>query len=139
MKTYKLNAPANTFRKAIVVIAVGIMTVGVAKANDLPTNNSNKEKAEISNLKSENDELSFTVNYANVDGEKFQILIKDAEGYSIFSSVYSDKSFNKAFRVPAENGKVVVVLRTAKLKAEQTFEIVTEAKIVQEVSVKKLQ
>jgi hypothetical protein len=59
MKTYKLNAPANTTRKALIVLG-GILTVGTANANELHTNN--QEKAEISNLKSENDELSFTVN-----------------------------------------------------------------------------
>ena len=137
MKTYKLNAPANTIRKALIVLAAGILTVGTANANELHTYN--KEKAEISNLKSENDELSFTVNYANAEGEKFQILIKDAEGNNMYSSFYSDKSFNKSFRVPAEKGKVVVILRTAKFKTEQTFEIVSEAKTIQEVSVKKLQ
>ena len=81
--------------------------------------------------------MSFTVNYANTDGEKFQVLIKDAEGFNLFSSVYSDKSFNKTFRVPAAKGKVIVVVKTAKSK-DQSFEIVTEEKTVQEITVKKL-
>ena len=136
MKTYKVNAPANLFRKAIVVLATGLMTVSVANAEHLPSK-INAEKAEISNLKNEDDEVSFTVNYANTDGEKFPVLIKDAEGFNLFSSVYSDKSFNKTFRVPAAKGKVIVVVKTAKSK-DQSFEIVTEEKTVQEITVKKL-
>lgn len=137
MTTYKVNTPANLFRKALVVFVAGTLTIGSATANHLH-GVSNKEKAEISNLKSENDEVSFTVNYANAEGEKFQILIKDAEGFNLYSSVYSDKSFNKAFRIPSARGKVIVVLRTSKFKSEQSFEIVTEEKTIQEVSVKKL-
>ena len=60
-----------------------------------------------------------------------------ASGFNLFSSVYSDKSFNKTFRVPAAKGKVIVVVKTAKSK-DQSFEIVTEEKTVQEITVKKL-
>jgi hypothetical protein len=74
----------------------------------------------------------------NPTGGKFSVIVIDEEGNQIFQEIYTDKKFDKRFKLPkAEKNKLTFVIRNFKTAdVKQTFEINT--KYVEDVVVTKL-
>lgn len=112
---------------------LSVMNVNAQKAGDT----AGSAPAAINYLGASNDQMSFNLKYENVKGERYAVTISDSEGNILFDASYSDKKFNKTFKVPAEIGNLTFVISDAKNKAEKKFAVTTERRIVEEVYVTK--
>ena len=136
METLKRYASLTT-RKIVIMLLAVILTVPAAIASGGDTTTTD-ENAAVYALRVENEQVYFVVKYDNAAGEKFEISINDAFGENLYRGTFINKNFNRVFRAPADNGKLVVVIRDAKTKESQKFEITAEAKLVQQAIVTKL-
>jgi hypothetical protein len=93
--------------------------------------------ASVSYLGATNDQLSFNLKYENTKGEKYAVTIVDSEGNRLFDGSFSEKKFNKTFKVPAEIGNLTFIISDLKNRAEEKFAVTTERRVVDEVYVTK--
>ena len=89
----------------------------------------------VTYLGSGDEEMSFNLKYENVSGSKFLVSVVDNEGEVLFDQVFTDKKFNKTFRVPVELGKLSFVIRDLKTKEQKRVNVSTGRRFVEEVSV----
>ncbi len=89
----------------------------------------------VTYLGSGEEEMSFNMKYENAVGDKCRVTVLDSNGEILFDEVFSDKKFNKTFKVPSELGKLTFVVRNMKTKAQKKIDISTERRFVEEVSV----
>jgi hypothetical protein len=82
----------------------------------------------------------FNVAYTNESGEKFQLRITDEMGNTLFTGTYSDKKFEKRFRLVKEdvNGKLNFVFKNLNNNSVQTFQATATSQVVEDVVVKKV-
>lgn len=97
------------------------------------------ENATVKYLGLQDDMIVFNVAYANPDGNKFQVLVKDQDGTQLYQNVFSDKAFFKQFRLPrADRDRLVFIIRNGKdADVVKTFEVNVNSRVTQEVSVRK--
>lgn len=81
--------------------------------------------------------MNFLLNYDNELGEKFFVLIADANGKVFFEEVYAEKKFNRIFSIPVEAGNITLTITSFKSKNEKRFQVTTERRLVEEVTVSK--
>ena len=88
----------------------------------------------------DNESYVFNVAYNNENGEKFLLRITDADGNTLFAGTYTDKKFDKRFRLLKEgsDGKLKFVIRNLKDHSVQTFEVTTTSQVVEDVVIKKI-
>jgi hypothetical protein len=98
------------------------------------------EGAIIKYFGTQDDMVVFNVSYANPEGSRFQVIIKDQDGTQLYQNIFIDKTFYKQFRLPrADKDKIVFVIHNGKeTDVVKTFEINVNSRFVQEVAVKKL-
>jgi hypothetical protein len=83
--------------------------------------------------------ILFQVQYDNLSGDKFALIIKDNDGSVIYQDVYSGKKFDKKFQLPKESaGKLHFIIKGYKGTQAQTFEVNTNTRVVEEVIVKRV-
>jgi len=92
----------------------------------------------VTYLGSGDEQMSFNLKFDNAGGTKFLVTVLDSEGEILFDQAFTDKKFNKTFRVPTEMGKLSFVVRDMKTKTQKKIEISTERHFVEEVSVTKV-
>ena len=92
----------------------------------------------VTYLGSGDEEMSFNLKYENIAGAKFLVKVLDSQGEVLFDQVFTDKKFNKTFRVPAELGKLSFVIRDIKTRVQKRVEVSTERRFMEEVSVTKV-
>jgi hypothetical protein len=63
-------------------------------------------------LGASDDQLLFNVAYENPNGSRFSVMVLDQDGTSLFQEVYTDRKFDKRFRLPrTDNDKLTFVIR----------------------------
>ena len=92
----------------------------------------------VTYLGSGDEQMSFNLKYDNVAGTKYLVTVLDSEGEPLFDQVFTDKKFNKTFKVPVEMGKLSFVVRDVKTKLQKKIEVNTERRFVEEVSVTRI-
>lgn len=97
------------------------------------------ENATVKYLGLQDDMIVFNVAYANPDGNKFQVIVKDQDGTQLYQNVFSGKAFYKQFRLPrADKDRLVFIIRNGRdADVVKTFEVNVNSRITQEVSVRK--
>lgn len=100
----------------------------------------NETVATVKYLGSDSNTYVFNVAYNNETGEKFQLRITDEAGNILFTGTYSDKKFDKRFRLVKEdvNGKLNFVIKNLKDNSVQTFQATATSQVVEAVVVKKV-
>jgi hypothetical protein len=75
-----------------------------------------------------------------VAGSRFSLVVLDGDGDQLYSYVYSDKNFEKNFKLadPGSFRKVVFVIRNLNDNTTQRFEVEASGHEVEEVEVKEL-
>ena len=98
------------------------------------------ENVIVKYLGTQDELILFNVYYANPDGTKFLLTIKDQDGSQIYQNAFSDISFSKQFRLPkSEKDKLFFIIRDNKgADIVKTFEVNVNSRLVQQVAVKKL-
>lgn len=95
--------------------------------------------AVISHLASDNESLLFAVKLENTTGERFSVIVKDANNHTLYRGWFSDKEFNKKFRLPkGDTDKLTMIIRSESGRASETFEINSSRRVVEDVVVKKV-
>lgn len=136
MKTNMLST-RTLGKKMVMMLLVAVITLTSANANTSnPT--MDEENASVSCLKMEEGQVYFNVKFENADGGRFDIIVNDASGDNLYRATFTEKSFNKVFRAPVDNGKLVVIIRDMKEKTSHRFELTTESKMVQQILVKRV-
>jgi hypothetical protein len=137
MKNNYVNAISvkTIFRNVFFVSFFTVLTVMGANAQKVAdTVNS---IASVTYLGSANEQMSFGLKYENETGEKYVITILDSEGVTLFDGSFSEKNFNKTFKVPVEIGNLTFIISNYKNRAEKKFSVTTERRLVEEVYVTK--
>ncbi len=142
MKNQSVNNTAKTiFLGAILSVATLLATT--AKAASISGNpasvDSVSTKAEIRYVGLDADELlSFTVKYNNPSGRRFNLLVLDESGESLFNGVYNDKKFNKAFKLPAASvNNLTFMIQGVKENYKEVFNIDVNTRQITDVVVSK--
>jgi len=95
--------------------------------------------AVVSHIGNPEGSILFQVQYDNVGGGKFALIIKDNEGSVLYQDVFTDKKFDKKFQLPKEaTGKLHFIIKGYKTNHSQTFEVNTNTRVVEEVVVKRI-
>jgi hypothetical protein len=86
------------------------------------------------------DMLVFNVAYANPDGSRFELLIKDQDGSTVYQNSFADKSFYKQFRLPKTDKDRIVFIFHNSHDADlvKTFEVNVNSRFVHDVAIKKI-
>jgi hypothetical protein len=136
MKSIMHNA--FSFVKKTAVILMAVMVTFTAASAKVDTTFDDGENATVSCLKLEEGQVYFNVKFENADGGRFDILVNDVTGDNLYHASFSGKNFNRVFRAPVENGKLVIIIRDGKDKISHKFELSTESKMVQQILVKRM-
>jgi hypothetical protein len=135
MKTIMLKAFSLVKKTAFMLLVLSITYVS-ATANTSDSTREDDENASVSCLKMVEGQVYFNVKFENADGSRFDILVNDINGDNLYRSTFTGKNFNRVFRAPVENGKLVIIIRDS--KGNHKFELSTESKMVQEILVKRM-
>jgi hypothetical protein len=83
----------------------------------------------------------FNVQYNNVAGNRFTICVMDADGNQLYQNIYTDKKFDKNFRLaePDSYGELIFIIRNLADNSIQRFEVVASSHLVEEVDVREVQ
>jgi hypothetical protein len=136
MKSIMLNTISFGKKTVIMLLAV-ILTLNSATAK-VSDSTIDEENASVSCLKMEEGQVYFNVKFENAEGGRFDVLVNDANGDNLYRATFTGKNFNKVFRAPVENGKLVIVIRDSKANTSHKFELSTESKMVQQILVKRM-
>ncbi|HEV3250177.1 MAG TPA: hypothetical protein VGZ71_04455 [Puia sp.] len=127
------------FISAISALTLGVLlTTAVTTTQAQSTIGSPSEKtAEVKYLGLSDDALFFNVSFENPVGGRVSVIVLDEDGTQLFQEVYTDKKFDKRFKLPKlEKNKITFVIRNFKdTDVKQSFEINT--RLVEDVVVTK--
>lgn len=136
MKTNMLSKIAPVKKMVIMLLVViSTLTSAIAKTSDSTIDD---ENASVSCLKMEEGQVYFKIKYDNVDGNRFDIVVNDGAGENLYRATFTGKNFNRVFKAPVDNGRLVIIIRDNSNKTSHTFELTTEAKMVQQIYVKRM-
>ena len=115
------------------LVVLSVVSVHAQKASDT----TGTAPATVSYLGAANEQMSFNLKYENTKGERYAVTILDSEGNTLFDGSFSEKKFNKTFKVPAEIGNLTFIISDSKNRAEKKFAVTTERRVIEEVYVTK--
>jgi hypothetical protein len=82
-------------------------------------------------------QLTFNVTYNNPAGNTFTLSVLDENGESLFRSFYSDKQFDKTFKLPkSEVSKLTFVIEDGK-NVREKFDVNIKTQVIEDVIVSK--
>jgi hypothetical protein len=110
------------------------------KEKNGPAGNTGASTAEVKYISGQDGEYLFNVVYNNAAGSRFTLIVLDADGNQLFQSQYSDKKFDKKFRLadPEDFGKLTFVIRNFGDNSVQRFEVNTNNRLVEDIEVKEV-
>jgi hypothetical protein len=132
MKTINSNF-AGKLKSSLLVLAIAVIsfnTVQASTATGAPVN-----EVTLTSLGVVSGEMIFKLKYDNVNGDNLEVVLTDKEGNRLYRQVFTDKSLNRTFKVPSEVESFVVRFTNLRTKEEQKFEVKTQVRTVEEVSV----
>jgi len=122
------------------VILAGASLVSLANGPHDPIGEKKENTAEVKYIGTPEGEFFFDVAYNNAAGSRFSLAIIDEAGNTIFQSVFSDKKFDKRFKLaePESYGKLEFVIRNFADNSVQRFEVNTASRLVEDIEVKEV-
>lgn len=128
--------------KSIVLslLFAGASLVSVANGPHDPIGDKSENVAEVKYIGANDGEFFFDVFYNNAAGSRFSLAIVDESGNQLFQGVYSDKKFDKKFKLaePDSYGKLIFVIRNFADNSVQRFEVNSAARLIEDVEVKEV-
>jgi hypothetical protein len=119
------------------VFALALLTANAASAQSV--NEADPAPAAVKYLGNQNDMMVFHVQYENPTGDRFFVTVKDTDGTALYTGAFSEKKFDKKFRVPrTDSNKVLFVIKGSGNEVPQTFEVNSNIRTVEEVVVTKV-
>lgn len=119
--------------------AMFVMTLATAHAQPA-AGDGQTEKASVKYLGTKDDMIVFNVAYANPQGNRFELVIKDQDGSMVYQNSFTDKSFYKQFRLPkTEKDRIIFVFHNNReADVVKTFEVNVNSRFVHAVAIKKI-
>jgi hypothetical protein len=136
-----MNALFINIRKSLLTVLLGgVSLVSLANSNGPVNGGNSANTAEVKYVPLKDGDGIFNVRYNNVAGSRFSLVVLDGDGDQLYSYVYSDKNFEKNFKLadPGSFRKVVFVIRNLNDNTTQRFEVEASGHEVEEVEVKEL-
>lgn len=96
-------------------------------------------KVNVSYVGAQDGMYLFAVQFNNLTGDTYNVSVVDGSGTVLFKGNYSDKKFDKKFKLPQgdELNKVSFVIRNLKNNSSFTYAVNTNVRQVEEVIVKR--
>jgi hypothetical protein len=135
-----MNALFIHIRKSLLTALLGgVSLVSLANGHGPVNGGNSANTAEVKYVTVEGEGI-FNVRYDNAAGNRFSLLVLDADGDQLYSNVYSAKNFDKNFKLadPASFHKLVFIIRNLNDNTTQRFEVEESGHEVEEVEVKEL-
>jgi hypothetical protein len=124
---------AFSLKNLVLIVAVLMFTASTANAQKATI----ASQSSLTYAGTVDGHMNFLLNYDNEVAEKFFVTIADANGKVFFEEVYSEKKFNRIFSIPVEAGNITMTITSFKNKNEKRFQVTTERRLVEEVTVSK--
>jgi hypothetical protein len=125
-------------RKSVMAIAIAVITIPVIAGTSLQVDPV-EDEVTVRYLGTDEQSLIFNVKYANADASKFFVTIRDADGTTLYQNSFTDISFNKRFSLPkTESNKLVFIISDKQSNYNETFEITTKTRVVEDVLVNRI-
>ena len=121
-----MNALFINIRKSLLTALLGgASLVSLANGNGPVNGGNNANTAEVKYVTQKEGQGIFNVRYNNAAGSRFSLVVLDADGDQLYSYVYSDKNFEKNFKLadPESFRKVVFIIRNLNDNTTQRFEV----------------
>ena len=124
---------ASKLKSSLLVLALGVISFNTLQAT--PVTGTPVNDVTITSLGVVSGEMIFKLKYENVNGDNLEVILIDKEGNRLYRQVFTDKNLNRTFKVPAEVESFTVRFTNLKTKEEQKFEVKTQVRTIEEVSV----
>jgi hypothetical protein len=124
---------------SMTLVAPSIALVAGAHAHDHEHPGS-ASLADVKYIGAQEDGSLFNVLYNNKTGAKFTVTVLDGEGNRIYQAIYSDRNFNKKYKVldAGNYGKLIFVIRSFADNSIQRFEVNSNAQVIEDIEVKEV-
>ena len=136
-----VNANLSKFIRASAVVFILSATTTVS-AQVTPVSSTISDgvgKTNVTYVATGNESLYFDVKVENAEGERFVIIVKDDSGTTLYRGSSSDKDFKKRFILPkTDTSKLTFHIKSESGVKSESFEINTNTRVVEEVTVKKV-
>ena len=115
------------------------LNAGATKAQKNHGGNETTSPVNVTYLGSEDGNYIFDVQFDNNVGDTYYVAVVDDAGNTLFKGLYSDKKFDKKFKLPPgeENNNVSFVVRNIRSNASFTYAVNTKERQVEEVVIKR--
>jgi hypothetical protein len=139
-----MNLIISPLRKVIAFSALTLALAGsslVALANDHDPIGSPKGSASTAEVKyvgGKTGEFMFNVVYDNTAGSRFGLKVLDAEGNLLYQNFYTDKKFDRKFKINDAEGKLTFVIKNYQDNSTQSFEVNSNTRMVEDIEVKEV-
>jgi hypothetical protein len=131
----------NIRKSLLTALLGGVSLVSLANGNGPVGGGGNSANtAEVKYVALKGGDGVFNVRYNNAAGSRFSLVVLDGDGDQLYSYIYSDKNFDKNFKLadPESFHKLVFVIRNLNDNTTQRFEVEASGHEVEEVEVKEL-
>jgi hypothetical protein len=120
-----------------VLLITGSLVSRAAGNNEPEKHTGSASSAEVKYIGSTEGDPMFNVVYNNSTGARFSVKVLDNEGHQLFQGVYTDKKFDRKFKVAdaANYSKLIFVIRNFQDNSVQSFEINSNTRMVEDVEV----
>ena len=135
-----MNALFINIRKSLLTALLGgASLVSLANGNGPVNGGNSANTAEVKYVTREGGGI-FNVRYNNAAGSRFSLVVLDADGDQLYSYIYSEKNFEKNFKLadPENFRKLVFVIRNLNDNTTQRFEVEASSHEEEVVDVKEL-
>jgi hypothetical protein len=136
-----MNALFINIRKSLLTALLGgASLMSLANGNGPAGGGNSANTAEVKYVTQKDGDGIFNVRYNNATGSRFSLVVLDGDGDQLYSYVYSDKNFEKNFKLadPASFRKVVFIIRNLNDGSTQRFEVEARGYEEEVVDVKEL-
>ena len=122
---------------SVLLITGGLTTRAAGGKEPIEKHIGSASTAEVKYIGTNEGDPMFNVLYDNSTGARFSVKVLDNEGHQLFQGVYTDKKFDKKFKVAdaASYSKLVFVIRNFQDNSVQSFEINSNTRMVEDVEV----
>src|ERR1700744_2060820 len=121
-----MNTLAINIRKSLLTALLGgASLIGLANGTGPVSGGNGANTAEVKYFFRQEGEGIFNVKYDNATGSRFSLVVLDADGDQLYQNVYTEKNFEKNFKLadPESFRKLVFIIRNLNDNTTQRFTV----------------
>ena len=139
MKKPFMNISLGRVLAGMFLSAVFFLHAGATNAQNHNGNPADAAAVNVTYLGSQDGNYVFDVQFENNSGDTYYVAVVDDSGNTLFKGLYSDKKFDKKFKLPPgeEINNVSFVIRNIRSNSSFTYAVNTKERQVEDVVVKR--